>query len=149
MASDPNRVGGIDPAALAAATLSATISAIAPAGPYGPIGMIVGATMFVLIWAYDVDPNRTRLQSFAFGAVCGLILLLTIGYPLEILSANDPGTRFSAILREPASDIQSSEVRPIVAILFWLAATLAICWFDQRRLRRSAKTREPAISAGS
>ena len=133
MASGASRVGGIDPAALAAATLAAAISAIAPPGPYSPIGMMIGATILVLVAAYDVDPHRSRLQSSAFAAVCGLILLLTLGFPLEIVSAKYPGSRFDALLKEPEADNPFSEVRPYVALLFWLGATAIIFAIDRRR----------------
>jgi hypothetical protein len=136
MASDPARVGGIDPAALAAATLAAAISAIAPAGPYGPIGMMIGATVLVLILAYDVDPNRNWAQSLAFGAVCGLILLLTFGFPLEIASATDSVKRLRVLLKEPEADNPFSEVRPYVALLFWACSAAAIFSFDRIRARR-------------
>lgn len=140
MASAPDRVGGIDPAALAAATLAAAISTIAPAGPYGPVGVMIGATILVLILAYDVDPNRTPWQSLAFAAVCALILLLTLGYPLEIASATDKGARFGALLEERKQDNPYSEVKPYVALLVWAGATLVGYLVDRWRVRgREAK----------
>ena len=68
----------IDPAALAAA-----ISVIAPAGPYGPESMVIGAAILLLIFGYDVNPRRSSYQSWAFAAVVALIGTLALGYPLE------------------------------------------------------------------
>jgi hypothetical protein len=72
--------GGIDPAALAVASLAAAVSIIAPPGPYGPASMMIGATILVVIFAYDVAPRRTLSQSIAFGGVCALISSLALGY---------------------------------------------------------------------
>jgi hypothetical protein len=138
--SKENRVGGIDPAALAAATVAAAISTIAPAGPYGPVGMIIGATIFGLILAYDVDPHRTSLQSLAFGAVCGLILLLTFGFPLEILASNTPRAQFNVLFHERKDDILFSEVPPYVALLFWLAVSAIVAVIDGLRARSKRLT---------
>src|SRR5688572_7865520 len=70
--------GGIDPAALAVASLAAAVSVIAPPGPYGPASMMIGATILVVIFAYDVAPRRTLSQSIAFGGVCALMSLLAL-----------------------------------------------------------------------
>lgn len=138
--SKENRVGGIDPAALAAATVAAAISTIAPAGPYGPVGMMIGATICVLILAYDVDPHRTLFQSLAFGGVCGLILLLTFGFPLEILASKTPTARFNVLFHERESDISFSEVPPYVAMLFWLLASVTVAVIDRLRARHKRLT---------
>ena len=112
MAINSNRLGGIDPAALAAATLAVAISAIAPPGPYSPIGSVIGLTVLVLILAYDVDPQRTRLQSVAFGAVCALVTVLVIGYVLEYVFATNRPKRLNVLKRElpQNEDLSYSEV---------------------------------------
>jgi hypothetical protein len=52
------RIGGIDPAALAAATLSAAITVFSPPGPYSPGGMLVGITVLAVIIGFDHEPSR-------------------------------------------------------------------------------------------
>jgi hypothetical protein len=149
MAGDSSRVGGIDPAALSAATLAAAISAIAPAGPYGPVAMMIGATVLILILAYDVDPHRTQPQSMAFGAVFGLIFLLTIGFPLEIAFSVNPSERFSAIFSEIKNDHAYSEVPPYVAFLVWLSSGLFVLFIDRRRVSRAKAKKNSAVGSNA
>lgn len=80
-----NRRGGIDPAALAAASLASAISIMAQPGPYTQLSLVVGFTILVLIMSYDVDPQRTFFQSVAYSSVIGLTIALASGYPLEAL----------------------------------------------------------------
>ena len=83
----PQRLGGIDPAALAAATLSAVLSITLQDGAYTPLSFVVGITVGILIFAYDVDPYRTKMQSLAFAGVIGLISSLSIGFLIELAAA--------------------------------------------------------------
>jgi hypothetical protein len=132
-----SRRGGIDPAALAAASLAAAISVIAPPGPYGPGSMVIGATILVVILAYDVDPHRTPWQSLAFSAVCALISLLVLGYPLEFAFATDKVNRFDVLFREPPRDLGHSEVPPLAVLALWVALTSVYWGIDRRRVRKS------------
>ena len=127
------RSGGIDPAALAAAALAAAISSIAPPGPYGPVSMIIGATILLLIFAYDVEPHRSRYQSLAFSAVAALIAVLALGFPMECIFAVNKLARLSVLLKEFDSDLAQSEVRPIATIVLWLVLTLFFYWRDRKK----------------
>ena len=129
----PGRSGGIDPAALAAASLAVAISAIAPPGPYGPGSTMIGATILFLIFAYDEDPHRSWQQSVAFGAVCALISLLVIGYPLEYMWATDKVKRLDALFYEPKKDNPYSEIPPVLILVSWLVMTGVYAWTDRRR----------------
>jgi hypothetical protein len=75
--------GGIDPAALAAATLAGALSLMGPEGPYKPPSMVMGGTLLTLLYGYDFEPDRGKRQSVAFSAVSGLCWMLFLGFPLE------------------------------------------------------------------
>lgn len=113
------------------------ISAIAPPGPYSPIGSVIGLTVLVLILAYDVDPQRTRLQSVAFGGVCALVTVLVIGYVLEYVFATNRPKRFDVLKRElpQNEDLSYSEVPPYVVLVFWFGMTCGYTWLDRCRAR--------------
>jgi hypothetical protein len=130
---DTGRRGGIDPAALAAASLAAAVSVIAPPGPYGPASIIIGLTMLLVVLGYDIDPDRTRRQSLAFSGVCALISLLVLGYPLEILWATSKLERLLVMLKERTDDHNYSEVPPIFVLSLWLVLTAVFYSFDRRR----------------
>ncbi|HEX2331574.1 MAG TPA: hypothetical protein VHI32_00225 [Burkholderiales bacterium] len=87
------RQGGIDPAALAAATLAAAVSVISPPGPYNPGSSLIGVVVLAVIVGFDHEPIRHRGESFAYSSVFGLILWLAIAYPVEIVfsGVNDIG----------------------------------------------------------
>jgi hypothetical protein len=129
----PSRRGGIDPAALAAAALAAAISAISPPGPYSPYSIVIGLTILFLIFAYDVDPDRTIGQSLAFSAVCALISLLVLGYPLEYYYSSDKVVRLKAWSESLPNDISYSQVPPNKFIYWWIFLTVVCVIFDRWR----------------
>ncbi|MEH3085474.1 MAG: hypothetical protein PGN26_02825 [Xylophilus ampelinus] len=83
------RHGGIDPAALAAASLASAVATLAQSGLYTPVTTVLGVTILLLVLAYDVDPNRTKFQSVAYSCVAGLTTLLAAGFPLEWIFARE------------------------------------------------------------
>lgn len=105
------RRGGIDPAALAAASLASTISTIAQPGPYTPITTVVAITLVLLILSYDVEAYRTTLQSLAYSAVVGLTSTLGLGFPSECY--------FGGCL----SDASASVVPQWVVVSSWVTIT--------------------------
>jgi hypothetical protein len=121
--TEESKSGGIDPAALAAASLAAAVSVLASAGPYAPGSMFIGVTILSLIITYDVDPHRSAGQSFAFSAVAGMITALMLGYPLECVFAKDSCARLCVLLHEKPKDLPYSEVPPIATIILWGGAT--------------------------
>ncbi len=87
----------------------------------------------------DVQANRTQFQSVAFTAVCGMILLMIAGYPLEIVSACHSLKRLGALLDDKlANEPGYSEVMPLVSLLFWQASSAVYYFVDRRRIKRRA-----------
>jgi hypothetical protein len=134
----PDKKGGIDPAALAIAALAAAVSVIAPPGPYGPACMMIGITILWVIFAYDVEPHRGPGKNLAFSAVCALISLLALGFPLECAFATDRAMRLHVLRAEPDSDIKHSEVPPLVILGLWIVMWCAYYWLDRWRCKRAA-----------
>lgn len=135
------QLGGIDPAALAAATLASAVATIAPSGPYGPASIIFGAAILLLIFGYDIRPNRYRRQSLAFAAVVALVAVLALGYPMECIFSEKPLDRLHVLKldRDPDTDIKHSEVPPYVTIAIWTGFTLIAYRCDRIRIRRNRK----------
>jgi len=131
--------GGIDPAALAIASLAAAVSVIAPPGPYGPRCLIIGVTIICVVLGYDVEPSRKWPQSLAFSAACSLILLLALGYPMELcfaaLKATRLHTSFAAALPE---DAKHSGVPSLFIFYLW-GVNMCLClrWDIKRCARNS------------
>ena len=132
--------GGIDPAALAVASLAAAVSVMAPPGPYAPGSILIGATILLFIFAYDKEPDRNPFQRLAFSAVCALITILMFGYPLELLATGLASllspegtdvsqsrfvTRFRVLFYEMdyEKDIKYSRVPPLLVISLWIGLT--------------------------
>jgi hypothetical protein len=105
------RRGGIDPAALAAASLASAISTIAQPGPYTPITAVVAVTLVLLILSYDVEAYRTTFQSLAYSSVIGLTSTLGLGFPFECY--------FGVCL----SDASASAVPQWASVSSWLVIT--------------------------
>jgi hypothetical protein len=76
------------------------------------LACLSGLTLLVALFAYDRRGARTGWQSLAFALVCGLALLLTILYPLNLL----------------LSKLVSTDQMPA---LVWLAGA-AVFWFIDR-----------------
>lgn len=131
------RRGGIDPAALAAASLAAAVAVIAPPGPYGPGSIPIGITILLLITSYDIDPYRSRGQSLAYAAVVALVAILALGFPLECIFSSDPVARLTVLMKERKEEIPYSEVPPLVSIGAWLFITVVVCICDRRRVKRN------------
>lgn len=131
---EETRRGGIDPAALAAATLAPAISTIAQPGPYGPTSIILGVAVLLLIFGYDIDPYRSTRQSLAFASVVALNAVLALGYPMECIFSPYPLDRLHDLLHDPKTAQNFSEVPPLVAIAVWGGLT-AIVWFYDTKLR--------------
>ncbi|CAG9268277.1 membrane hypothetical protein [Paraburkholderia unamae] len=130
-----NRRGGIDPAALAAAAVASAIATIGPAGPYTPVGTIIGITIMLLIFGYDVDPDRTPRQSLAFGAITALIGVLVLGYPMEVIFDPDILGGLAVLGHEHKDEIPYSNVPLAATIVVWLVLT---GFFYRRDRRRNA-----------
>jgi hypothetical protein len=113
------RVGGIDPAALAAASLASAISTIAQPGPYTLVSLMVGATILILVLAYDVEPKRSSFQSLAYSAVVSLTAVLAIGYPLELFYSTLSGNQ------------SESAVPQVASFILWLIFSLFFYWRDK------------------
>lgn len=93
--------GEIDPAALAVASLVAAVSVIVGLGAYTPRCTMIGLTILFVIFGYDFEPHRTWRESLAFSAVCALVSLLALGYPLAWGFAANRTPRLHALLADP------------------------------------------------
>ena len=149
------RIGGIDPAALAAATLSAAITVFAPPGPYSPGGMLVGITVLAVILGFDHEPSRDQGESFAYSAVFALVAWLAIAYPIEVVCAGIYGigdlqgwaaakARLQVILNENAfqdiyhrEDLRYSQIPPIVIMVIWALLCGGRFIYDRRISRKN------------
>jgi hypothetical protein len=116
--------GGIDPAALAAASLASAISTIAQPGPYTPVTMVVAVTLLLLIVSFDVEAYRTKSQSLAYSAVVGLTSSLGFGLPMECY--------FGSCL----SDAASSAVPQLASVACWIVFTLLTYVLDCKARKR-------------
>jgi hypothetical protein len=76
---------GIDPAALAAATLGAAITVIGPPGPYNAGGSLMGGALLLVIIGFDIEPLRSRKEVMAFSAAFALIAWLVVAFPVEVV----------------------------------------------------------------
>lgn len=95
---------------------------------------MIGITILSLIIAYDIDPHRSKGQSFAYGGVVGLIGMLTLGYPLECIFSDDPANRLSVLLKELGeNETGYSEVPPYVTLVGWFLITIGVYIWDRRK----------------
>lgn len=117
------RRGGIDPAALAAASLASAVSTFAQSGPYTLLSSVLGVSILMLVRSYDIDPHRNWFQSVAYSCVSGLTTLLAVGYLLELLFAWS------------APHVGTSEVPQWVHFLLWVFFSLGYLWHDKRARR--------------
>lgn len=162
MNNSKSRVGGIDPAALAAACVSVAVSVVMPAGAYGPLSIMFGGTVLVLVLAYDEDPHRDRWQSFGFSLVIGLIAQSALGFFLEAIFSNNFILRLSLIWTSVAQcndaqlqsggalnciDDRQSSV-PARAVLFlWLLCS-GLTFFIDRWRSSKRNTAQKGLQAG-
>jgi hypothetical protein len=137
-------IGGIDPAALAVAVFAGALSVFAPQGPYSPGSILTGLTLLFVILGYDVNPHRNLYQSIAYGAVFGLVCILIIGYPLEILWADDKVKRLHILFKEiPSDDEQKfSSIPPLAILVLWVLLSAAMCSYDRYRAKQSQSTED-------
>jgi hypothetical protein len=124
MEEHQKRRGGIDPAALAAASLASAVSTIAQPGPYTPITTVVAITLVLLIVSYDIEAYRTTLQSLAYSAVLGLTSTLGFGWLFECY--------FGVCL----SDATASAVPQWLCVSSWAAITLLVYILDGSARKR-------------
>lgn len=146
------RRGGIDPAALAAASLASAVSTIVQPGPYTPVTLIVGLTILFVVMAYDIEAYRSTFQSMAYSAVLSMTSILASGYPLELYFHSstpvtiDPVTSAANCLQcvPPAAPNSPSEsaVPALVSLAGW--AIFAVIFYG---LDRPARRRWKALTA--
>lgn len=163
------RLGGIDPAALAVASLAAAVSVISPPGPYSPGSMLIGIAVLAVIVGYDHEPQREPRESFAFSAVCALAGWLVLGYPAEIICTAirgiDTGThmlegwdaaraRLEVLVNENAfqayygmDDLGYSQIPPAVALVDWALLVLVIYLVDRSRSEATRTKADAHVSS--
>lgn len=74
-----------DAAALAGATLAAVLAVMTGEGKWEPVSIVVGATLFLIVAAYERDRSRTAEQTLALAAVNAFVCLLIAAPLLELL----------------------------------------------------------------
>lgn len=122
--------GGIDPAALAGATLAGAVSIFGPEGPYKPPSIIIGVILIAILTAYDIEPFRDSLQSIAFSAVFGLAIILSLGAILEVF--------FGWCYPDHKKENPTISVIPdLVIFLVWGVGTISTFYIDRNRVKKS------------
>lgn len=111
----------VDPAALAAAVFAAAITILAPKGPFGIIGFIIGSTLLLIVCSYEYRRKREVAQNFAFGAVCGLISLLIVGYIIEVWAA---GWRLNTEEDAEGKAVEESIIKNDKLAYLWFGLTI-------------------------
>lgn len=162
-----DRRGGIDPAALAAATLSAAISVISPPGPYSPGGALIGLAVLAVIIGFDHEPVRHEGESIAYSAVIALIAWLVIAYPIEIICSGIYGigelsggdamrARLAVLFQENAlserhqiNELGHSTIPPILHIGLWATLFAVMYPLDRCRSRTNEARQRMREDVGS
>ena len=70
----------IDPATLSGAAIAAALAVFSVPGPFTPMNFVVGVTLLVILFTYELRRYRNNWQNLAFGAVSGLCALLIVGF---------------------------------------------------------------------
>src|SRR5262245_43005334 len=82
----PGAASPYDAAALVSAALAAALAAAIEPGPYDLFSTMIGATILLVIFAFERKSSRDWLQSSALGAVFGFVSLLFLGIALEAIA---------------------------------------------------------------
>jgi hypothetical protein len=117
----------IDSAALAGASIAASLTIFSAPGPYYPINGIFGVTLLTILLSYELKRYRQGWQNVAFGMVCGLCSLLIIGFLSEFyLSGLD--LKYWEKLQEPLK----SNVGTWYMFFCWIALTIFFTFFGMK-----------------
>jgi hypothetical protein len=124
-----------DSAALAGATLAATISVLGAPGPFKYMSAVTGLTLLAIIFAYESGRRRTLLQSVAVSMTMALAALLPAATALELCYGH------GSLVGITQGDItETSIVNPDIIIpLCWLILfALGFLWeiVAQRKIRK-------------
>lgn len=87
-------------------------------GSFSTLSSVLGLTIWVLIYAYDVSPIRTCPQTIGFSMVVGLAATLTFGAPAE----------WAGLLGEP----QSRQFDISLSALWLICAAIALAVESER-----------------
>ena len=79
----PELRGGTDIAALGGGAVAIAVTLFSGDGPFGIVNAVVSATLFFVFFAYVWRTLRTKMQSIAFAATIGLVLMPASGYLYE------------------------------------------------------------------
>ena len=87
---------------------------------HSEMALAAGITLLVVLFAYDQDAQRSGVQSLAFAAVSGMILMVTL-YPVKDWL-------------NPTPDPMPGFFTKYLALLIWLCATFANFLLDRARM---------------
>ncbi len=92
---------------------------LAWANLHSEMALAAGITLLVVLFAYDQDAKRSGVQSLAFAAVSGMILMVAL-YPVKDWL-------------NPTPDPMPGFFTKYLALLIWLCATFASFLLDRAR----------------
>jgi hypothetical protein len=77
--------GPTDAAALAGSAVAATIGLAVGDGPYGVLGLVMSASLLLIIFGYIWPHTRPPLQSWAAASAIAVAAIPGVGFGLEII----------------------------------------------------------------
>ncbi|MBQ2647371.1 MAG: hypothetical protein IJF82_08340 [Achromobacter sp.] len=119
----PPHAGGIDPAALIVAAVVLLGTTMLGSGSFSMLSTILGATIGVLIYAYDASSVRNCMQQIGFSMVIGLAATVSFGAPAEWI-----GLLQAAPSEECLKNTQATCHSCAVAAARSIEVTLATMW---------------------
>jgi hypothetical protein len=125
-----------DAAALPGATVAAVLSTFMPKGPYGHISAIISITLLAILFAFELQRQRTPAQTFAVACVVGLSAMLLYGYVAEFIISK--GTFAGTPAAEPDTQVPMNYL-----MLSWPITVAMACAWDRLVIQDQLELRKP------
>jgi len=122
-----------DSAALAGAALAVAIAIYTQTGPFQFSSLIVGVTILFLVYGYEIDRTRSRMQSLALSCISGLASILVFGTIVELIRTDKIINGHLGAMNTP------SNVTEIDVVLIWIIVAGVVFWVDRRNQARLLK----------
>lgn len=144
------KVGTVDPAALATASVAAIVSVMVAEGPFNSLSLAIGVTILLVLFVHDAEPQRSRRESLHVSAVTAFGLMMLAAFPLELLFEirSEPLRRCVSsyqllsldeicfVAKRP--DNVDSAVPPVILLAVWVLCLAAAFVVDRRRVRSAS-----------